>query len=166
MYDVAEVFVNGESTGVLWKEPYRLDITGLLKQGKNELQIEVVNQWVNRLTGDMNLNPEESYCRTNQPYIMSSMEENSDEIFRIQSSGLIGPAKVIFLKKNLRGLGHFPLGAVFCVFDGDAQLFEAVAYAVGCGKILVLPGLHAQLQHGLYKLSGKRGVLSGSLRLS
>ncbi len=96
VYDVAEVFVNGQSAGVLWKEPYQLDITGLLKQGKNEFQIEVVNQWINRLTGDMQLDPRDRYCRTNQPYITSDMEENSDETFRIQTAGLLGPAKLIF----------------------------------------------------------------------
>lgn len=49
---IAEVRVNGEDLGVLWKEPYRLDITRALKPGENELEILVTNLWPNRLIGD------------------------------------------------------------------------------------------------------------------
>jgi hypothetical protein len=40
--ELAEVFVNGKSAGVLWKAPYRADITALVKPGANELKIEVM----------------------------------------------------------------------------------------------------------------------------
>ena len=50
---MAEVFVNGQSCGVLWKAPYRVDITKALKKGWNELEIHVANLWVNRIIGDM-----------------------------------------------------------------------------------------------------------------
>jgi hypothetical protein len=49
---IAEVFINGESQGVLWKEPYMTDITNSLMPGENELIIRVANLWVNRLIGD------------------------------------------------------------------------------------------------------------------
>ena len=100
--DVAEVFLNGKSAGILWKEPYKLDITELVRSGENELRIEVVNQWVNRLTGDMLLDPSERYCRTNQPYITSddmgndNWVGNSDETFSLKKSGLLGPVKLYF----------------------------------------------------------------------
>lgn len=54
----AEVRVNGRSTGVLWKEPFRLDVTGLLKPGQNTLSVRVTNLWPNRLIGDAQ-HPEE-----------------------------------------------------------------------------------------------------------
>lgn len=49
---IAEVVVNGKNLGVLWKRPFRIDITDALKDGNNELEIRVSNLWVNRLIGD------------------------------------------------------------------------------------------------------------------
>lgn len=49
---IAEVVVNGKNLGVLWKRPFRVDITDALKDGNNELEIRVSNLWVNRLIGD------------------------------------------------------------------------------------------------------------------
>ncbi|MEA1877023.1 MAG: glycosyl hydrolase, partial [Bacteroidota bacterium] len=101
--DVAEVFLNGKSAGIVWTEPFRVDITELAQAGENELKIEVVNQWVNRLSGDMLLDPEDRFCRTNQPYITSddmnndNWVGNSDETYRVQSSGLLGPVHLITL---------------------------------------------------------------------
>jgi hypothetical protein len=43
--NLAEVFVNGKPAGIAWKVPYRLNVTGLLKPGENELRIGVVNAW-------------------------------------------------------------------------------------------------------------------------
>ena len=50
--NLAEVLVNGQSAGVLWKPPFRADVTGLLKPGRNRLEIKVTNLWVNRMVGD------------------------------------------------------------------------------------------------------------------
>ena len=36
-----EVFVNGVSAGIQIAAPYRYDLSGLMKEGKNELRIEV-----------------------------------------------------------------------------------------------------------------------------
>jgi len=48
----AEVTLNGRYLGILWKAPYRLDVTGLLKPGVNRIEIKVTNLWPNRLIGD------------------------------------------------------------------------------------------------------------------
>jgi hypothetical protein len=50
--DVAEVILNGKSMGITWKAPYHIDVTGLLKQGNNKLELKVTNEWNNRITGD------------------------------------------------------------------------------------------------------------------
>jgi hypothetical protein len=49
---LAEVVVNGRSLGVLWKRPFRLDVTSALKPGDNALEIRVTNLWANRVIGD------------------------------------------------------------------------------------------------------------------
>ena len=49
---VAEVLLNGRSAGVLWKAPYAVEVTHLLRAGRNQLEIRVANLWVNRLIGD------------------------------------------------------------------------------------------------------------------
>ena len=48
----AKVTLNGKELGTLWKPPYRIEITQAIQAGKNKLEIEVTNQWVNRLIGD------------------------------------------------------------------------------------------------------------------
>lgn len=50
--DIAEVFINNKSVGLLWNAPFRTDITGLLRKGTNTIEIKVTNQWTNRLVGD------------------------------------------------------------------------------------------------------------------
>lgn len=52
---IAQVKLNGKELGILWKAPYRVDLTGALKAGANELEVKVVNLWVNRLIGDEQL---------------------------------------------------------------------------------------------------------------
>jgi hypothetical protein len=56
---VASVRVNGKHAGVLWKTPYRAEVTGLLRPGENLIEIQVANLWVNRMIGDEQL-PEDS----------------------------------------------------------------------------------------------------------
>jgi len=50
--DLAEVSVNGKSLGILWKVPYKIDVTTALKPGINQLEIKVTNEWSNRQIGD------------------------------------------------------------------------------------------------------------------
>ncbi|GAH40069.1 unnamed protein product, partial [marine sediment metagenome] len=98
--DVAEVYINGTSAGILWKKPYRLDITNLVKPGENQLKIEIVNLWVNRLTGDMHSEPGDRFCRTNHPYVTKdNWAGGGDETYRIQTSGLLGPVTLIYTKR-------------------------------------------------------------------
>ena len=56
---IAEVKLNGKPLGILWKPPFRVDVTGALKSGENAIEVKVVNLWVNRQIGDEQL-PEDS----------------------------------------------------------------------------------------------------------
>ncbi len=50
---LAHVRLNGRDLGVVWTAPWRVTLPpGLLKPAGNQLEIEVVNVWANRLIGD------------------------------------------------------------------------------------------------------------------
>jgi hypothetical protein len=61
VYDLAAVSVNGRPAGVCWTEPNAVDITEFVRAGCNQLEITVVNRWVNRLIGDEFLPAESTY---------------------------------------------------------------------------------------------------------
>lgn len=50
--ELCQVRLNGRLLGKMWKPPFRVDVTGILRGGLNHLEVEVVNLWVNRLIGD------------------------------------------------------------------------------------------------------------------
>jgi hypothetical protein len=84
---LAKVKVNGQYVGGVWTAPYRINISKQAKAGENQLEIEVVNTWVNRLIGDRQF-PE-------QERITSSRYTRLDKESQMQSSGLMGPVKVV-----------------------------------------------------------------------
>jgi hypothetical protein len=53
--NLAKVKVNGVDLGVLWKRPFRVDIAPASRAGSNRLEIQITNQWPNRLIGDEQL---------------------------------------------------------------------------------------------------------------
>ena len=54
----AEVSLNGQNFGALWKPPFRVNITAAAKPGVNHLVVKVTNLWPNRLIGDEHLPPD------------------------------------------------------------------------------------------------------------
>jgi hypothetical protein len=56
---IAQVRLNGRDLGILWKPPYRVEISGAVRPGENTLEVKVTNLWVNRMIGDEQL-PEDS----------------------------------------------------------------------------------------------------------
>ena len=65
---IAKVFLNGKEIGVSWIAPYTLDVTSTLKKGTNTLEIQLTNQWTNRLIGDEKLLNQTGYdIRRGQP---------------------------------------------------------------------------------------------------
>ncbi|MAT73299.1 MAG: DNA-binding protein [Planctomycetaceae bacterium] len=50
--NLAQVSLNGQSCGVAWTPPFRVELTPHLRVGENQLQIAVTNTWRNRLVGE------------------------------------------------------------------------------------------------------------------
>lgn len=80
---MATVTLNGQNMGTTWIQPYQLDITDALKQGENKIEIEVVNVWRNRITGDKQLPKEERYT-----WLLYDNVAPEEELI---TSGLLGP---------------------------------------------------------------------------
>jgi predicted GH43/DUF377 family glycosyl hydrolase len=62
VHDMARVKLNGKDLGVVWCAPWRIEITGTVKAGENQLEVEVVNRWANRMIGDKQ--PADANART------------------------------------------------------------------------------------------------------
>jgi hypothetical protein len=90
--NIAEIIVNGKNTGIVWKKPFRADITDALKTGDNLLEIKVTNLWVNRLIGDQ------------QPDITKKYTYTTEQFYRADSpllpSGLLGPVQIVSLSEK------------------------------------------------------------------
>jgi hypothetical protein len=87
--NIAEVRVNGKPVGVIWKAPFRADVTPAMKPGVNTLEIKVTNLWVNRLIGDQQPSVDKKYTYTAQQFYRADSP--------LLPAGLIGPVQVISL---------------------------------------------------------------------
>jgi hypothetical protein len=104
---IAEVRLNGQELGTLWKAPFRLDISRAAKAGDNKLEIRVINLWVNRLIGDEQL-PEDcewhgvtlkqwpDWMLKGQPRptaerVTFTTWKHWQRASKLQTSGLLGP---------------------------------------------------------------------------
>jgi hypothetical protein len=89
--NLAEVAVNGKSFGVVWKMPFKVNITEALKEGENNLEIKVTDLWVNRLIGDQ------------QPGTKTKITYTTQQFYKPDSpvvpSGLLGPVKIVGFAK-------------------------------------------------------------------
>lgn len=97
---LAQVRLNGKDLGVVWTAPWKVEVTGALKAGRNELEIEVTNTWANRLVGDAGLPPEKRITTSNMQYEKGKRTLRAFQGFasedKLQPSGLRGPVKVVF----------------------------------------------------------------------
>lgn len=71
-----------------------------LEAGRNDLEIEVTNTWVNRLVGDAGLSPEQRITRSNLQYergarTLKAFQGVASED-ALQPSGLVGPVRLEF----------------------------------------------------------------------
>jgi hypothetical protein len=84
--NLAEVTLNGKTLANVWHAPYRVDLSGEIKDGANELRIAVTNAWVNRLIGDEKPGSEKFTFADIRPYKANSP---------LLASGLLGPVRIL-----------------------------------------------------------------------
>lgn len=87
--EMASIKINGQQLPVKWSAPFVFDITKYVQAGVNNLEVEVVNMWPNRLIGDGKLPKEARITNTN---INKFNAEDAEKYLRI--SGLLGPVKI------------------------------------------------------------------------
>ena len=85
---------------MVWTSPWSVDLSGIVKAGDNELEIDVTNLWVNRLIGDAALPVERRFTKTNiylqtgdrtvKPYQGYGSKDP------LVTSGLLGPVRLEF----------------------------------------------------------------------
>ena len=75
--------------------PYKVDVTGALKPGSNQIVIQVTNLWVNRLIGDQQSYAVKKYTFTDfVPYKADSP---------LLPSGLLGPVRLVSVARESSG---------------------------------------------------------------
>jgi hypothetical protein len=89
--NLAVVSVNGKQVGTVWHAPYRVDVTSALRPGANEVKVEVINAWVNRIIGDL------------QPQVTTKYTFSTLKAYKADTpllpSGLIGPVVILGQEK-------------------------------------------------------------------
>jgi hypothetical protein len=84
--ELATVRVNGKALGTLWKTPWRVDVTTAVQAGDNQLEVDVVNPWHNRIVGDLRL-PESERCT----YLALPVLQADAPLV---PAGLLGPVRI------------------------------------------------------------------------
>jgi hypothetical protein len=84
--EAAVVYVNGKRAGSVWCPPYKLDVSGLLHAGKNQLEIRVGNLAVNFMAG----RKLPDYKLLNLRYGERFQAQDADK-FQPVTAGLLGP---------------------------------------------------------------------------
>ncbi len=92
--EIAEVWINGSHAGVSWKQPRRLDVSGMLRRGKNSISIRVTNLLINRVLGQ----PDPDYSGLSD--IRFPLPGEKKAIKEPLPSGLFGPVRILYSKES------------------------------------------------------------------
>jgi hypothetical protein len=85
--NLAEVSVNETPLGVVWKRPFRVEITRAAKPGANSIEVKVTNLWVNRMIGDRQPGAATQYTFTRPAFYKADSP--------LLPSGLLGPVRLV-----------------------------------------------------------------------
>jgi hypothetical protein len=110
--NIAAVRLNGRDLGVVWCDPWRVEITEAIRRKGNRLEVRVANLWPNRLIGDEREPPDAEYApggnlvrwpewllegrpRPSSGRLAFSTWKHFDADSPLLPSGLLGPVKVL-----------------------------------------------------------------------
>jgi len=88
--EAAQIYVNGELAGVVWRPPFRLDVTRYLRDGENSLRMVVGNTAINSLAGQSLPDYRLLWQRYGKLFTPQGMEN-----IRPLPSGILGPVRLI-----------------------------------------------------------------------
>ena len=88
--EAAQVWINGKPAGAVWKPPYHVDVSGLLKPGENSIRIVVGNLALNVLAKGPLPDYKELTAKYGERFQAQDMQT-------VQSlpSGILGPVKLV-----------------------------------------------------------------------
>lgn len=92
LWAVADVRLNGEDLGVVWKRPFDIDVTPAARPGRNRLLVRVANNWVNRLAGDARPGAA-PVAKTNVTTTGAPTARRWQDV-PLRDSGLLGPVRL------------------------------------------------------------------------
>ena len=84
---VSRVLINGKEAGLVWCTPWEVDITSLIRRGKNRVSIEVRNSLANRLIGDASLPENQRHT-----WIYTPLYSEKDNLV---PSGIVGDVQIV-----------------------------------------------------------------------
>ena len=89
--NMADVYVNGQHVGFIWKAPFCLGgALSAFKPGANTIEIKVTNTWPNRLIGDAQPDAEKKYTYSSGNFYRADAP--------LRPAGLLGPVKLLGLQ--------------------------------------------------------------------
>jgi hypothetical protein len=86
VHELAEAWLDGKRIAVSWHAPYTVTLPAGLAAGQHQIEIKVVNLWVNRLVGDKQPGATPIAFAPQSPYAVDSA---------LKPSGLIGPVRLL-----------------------------------------------------------------------
>lgn len=98
LWAIGEVAINGQPLGVVWTPPFRVDCTKALRDGVNEIVVDVVGTWHNRLVGEAR-GAVPRWTKTNitqsQRGVGKDLQSGSWKDLDPVEAGLFGPVRLI-----------------------------------------------------------------------
>jgi hypothetical protein len=88
--EAAVVYVNGQRAGSVWRPPYQLDVTPLLKAGPNRIEVHVANLALNGLAGQQRPDYTLLSARYGQRFI-----PQDTHLIEPRPSGMLGPVRLL-----------------------------------------------------------------------
>ena len=93
--EAAVVYVNGKRAGSVWHPPYELDVTALLKPGRNRIDVHVANTAINEMAGQSLPDYRLLWDRYGRRFVPQDMDH-----LKPVPSGLLGKVELLWRSKQ------------------------------------------------------------------